>query len=290
MIFEGFIGNESLCQQLSLTLEQGRLPHAVILEGPTGSGKRTLAGILARACVCTSQGERPCGVCPACKKAIAGSHPDIIVESGGAAARSFHVDAVRRIRSDAYIKPNEASRKIYCLFEAQTMSEQAQNALLKVLEEPPEGILFILTCPSASALLPTIRSRSLILTLEPPTEQSGANPEAEALASQILRELVLPDESAVLKTCASLIQNREMLRQVLDRLTLLFRDAAVLRVGGASLTRDPSAKELARLLTRDRLLALTELSIQTRRRVDLNANSTLLVTVFCAQLRAVAGY
>ncbi|WP_283609946.1 DNA polymerase III subunit [Faecalispora anaeroviscerum] len=289
MIFEGFFGNDSLRQQLSLALEQDRLPHAVILEGPPGSGKRTLAGILARACVCTAQGERPCGVCPACVKAKAGSHPDIIVESGSGAARSFHVDAVRRVRSDAYIKPNEASRKVYCLFEAQTMSEQAQNALLKILEEPPEGILFLLTCPSASALLPTIRSRSLILTLEP-REQAGEHPEVQALAAQILRELPLPDESAVLKTCAPLIQNRELLRLVLDRLTVLFRDAAVLRAGGTSLTRDLSAQELARQLTRDRLLALTELCIQTRRRIDQNANSTLLVTVFCAQLRAVAGY
>lgn len=289
MIFEGFTGNLSLREELSLAFEQNRLPHAVILQGPPGSGKRTLAQILARARVCTAQGERPCGVCSACVKAKAGSHPDIIIESGGTAARSFHVDTVRRVRGDAHIKPNEAVGKTYCLFEAHTMSEQAQNALLKVLEEPPAGVMFILTCPSASALLPTIRSRALILTLEP-QKQTGEPAPADALASQILRELALPEEAALLKTCAPLIQERDLLRQVLDRLTLLFRDAAVLRAGGTSLTKDPAATELAANLTHDRLLALTELSIQTRRRMEQNANTTLLVTVFCAQLRAVAGY
>lgn len=288
MIFQDFPGNNEIKEQLSRLFEEDRIPHAVILEGTPGSGRRVLAGILARAAVCTGEGERPCGVCPGCVKALAGSHPDIFTASGGTAARSFHVETIRFVRGDAYIRPNEASRKVYCLFAAETMSEQAQNALLKILEEPPAHVLFILTCGSASALLSTVRSRCMIFTLDPPAG-GRVDPAAAELAAKIVSAAAAPGEALLLQTTAPLIKDKDLFRAVLDRLLLLFRDACVLRAGGQSVTDEPAAAELSALLTRDRLLSLARLAGETRRNLEQNANAALLVTVFCARLRAAAG-
>ena len=131
MNFEGIRCSETVKQSLSLAFQEARLPHAILLEGPAGSGKSELARWIAKAAVCTGEGERPCGHCPGCIKAAAGAHPDITIVGGGTAARSFHVDTIRQIRADAYIKPNEAPLRVFLLEGAETMSEQAQNALLK---------------------------------------------------------------------------------------------------------------------------------------------------------------
>ena len=138
------------------------------------------------------------------------------------------MEAIRFIRSDAYIKPNEAPRKVYVLLEAQTMSEQAQNALLKILEEPPENVLFLLTVPSASALLATVRSRSQLLALEAP-QQAHAD---AALVNAVVDGLCAPGECELLFSTAPLVRDKETLRLLLADLILLFRDAGIRRAGG----------------------------------------------------------
>ena len=198
--------------------------------------------------------------------------PDIHIESGGTAARSFHVDAIRFIRSDAYIRPNESPYKVYLLFRAETMSEQAQNALLKILEEPPARVVFILTCDSAISLLPTIRSRAQIFTLQPVPEelaeqvvserfpdiplekvqsavkawegnigkaietlQEGEFQTAVGLACQIALAVVAQQEFLILQLTSPFVKDRNLFRTVLERLHTIFRDASVLRAGGLSL-------------------------------------------------------
>lgn len=325
MQFTGFAGNGDVKNQLSLAFDEGRLPHAIILEGPAGCGKRTLAAILAEAAVCSGE-DKPCGTCPGCMKAKANTHPDIYTASGGTAARSFHVDTIRFIRSDAYIKPNEAPCKVYLLLQADTMSEQAQNALLKVLEEPPAQVLFVLTCVSSASLLSTVRSRSQVFTLEPapleeavetvsrrmpeiPLEQiraaadswggnigrmlealqNGGPSAAVELAPQILSAITAPEEFPILRLTAPLIKDKDLLRAVLDRLLQLFRDACVLRAGGRALCREPQAEELCAALTRERLLSLITIAMKARQDLNRNANPALLVTALCANLRAAAG-
>lgn len=155
--------SEPVKKMLDTMFVQKRVPQALIIEGDH-TRTTELARVLASGLVCQSQENKPCGTCSGCIKARAGSHPDIYLAEGGLTPRSFKVEAIRAIRSDAYIQSQEGGRKVYLLFRAESMSAEAQNALLKVLEEPPADTVFILTCLTANRLLQTIRSRSQIIT------------------------------------------------------------------------------------------------------------------------------
>ena len=287
MNFEGISCSEGVKQSLSRAFAESRLPHAMILEGPAGSGKAELARWIAKAAVCTGEGERPCGRCSGCMKAAAGAHPDITIAGGGTAARSFHVDTVRQIRSDAYIKPNEAPLRVFLLEGAEAMSEQAQNALLKVFEEPPERVMFILTVTSAVKLLPTVRSRAQIFTLEGEEQPSDTD---LALTAAISQAIPASGEVMLLELTAPLIKDKERFRRVLQQLALLFRDACVLRAGGTScLSHQPEdAEALAHALTRGQLVRLLEYVQGAQKAQNQNANAALLVTTFCARIRTAA--
>ncbi|NCB63341.1 MAG: DNA polymerase III subunit delta [Clostridia bacterium] len=165
------IGNAAVKRRL----ESGRgLSHAYILAGPTGCGKKTLANLLSAALVCSGGGDRlPCAHCPDCRKAQSLVHPDII--RVGEEGKDVNVAAVRAMRSDAYIRPNEAGRKVYVVEHAETMNQSAQNALLKLLEDGPPYAAFLLLTDNAGAMLQTVRSRCEVLSLSPvtPAEAEG---------------------------------------------------------------------------------------------------------------------
>jgi len=158
-------GNRALKEQLLPRLSGGELGHALILSGPAGSGKHTLAGIISRAMVCDRTGTKPCGSCPACKKALAGIHPDIITVAPLEEGKAITVDQVRQMRADAHIRPNEAPRKVYVIEQADGMKDSAQNAMLKLLEEGPAYASFLLIAENPGGLLTTVRSRCETLSL-----------------------------------------------------------------------------------------------------------------------------
>jgi len=163
MGFEGLLGNDRLKENLHRSIHAGRISHFYLICGPEGSGKHTLARLLAAAVLC-KDAHKPCLTCPACRKVMAGTHPDVItVEDPD--KKTLSVESVRRMRADVYIQPNEADRKIYLL--PQELRVEGQNALLKILEEPPSYGVFILLAYNPEMLLPTVRSRCTELKLLP---------------------------------------------------------------------------------------------------------------------------
>ena len=164
-------GNTALRQRLGADIAQGALSHAMILEGPRGSGKRTLARALAMAAACAHRADPalplPCGECAACRKIREGLSPDVIRIVRPEDRATMGVESVRALREGLAVVPNDLDRKVYIVEDAHTMTVQAQNALLLSLEEPPSFVLFILLTEDAGALLETIRSRAPIYRMQP---------------------------------------------------------------------------------------------------------------------------
>ena len=171
MAFETLLGNDRLKQNLAESLAKGHISHFYLISGPKGSGKHTLAKLLAEAILC--QGDRkPCGSCVHCRKMRSANHPDFITVEDPE-HKNVAVKIVRQIRDDMFIRPNEADHKIY-LFP-QELGIEGQNALLKILEEPPAYGVFLLLTDNPDKLLPTVRSRCTELKLLPLEEKTIRN-------------------------------------------------------------------------------------------------------------------
>ena len=168
------VGNDALKSRLCRDIIDGKLPHALILEGAKGSGKHTIVKMCAAALACTEkQNDRlpiPCLVCHDCKKILENKSPDVIV-IGKEDKATIGVDAIRFLKEDVHTVPNDLEHKIYIIEDADRMTQQAQNALLLTLEEPPSFVRFFLLCENAGLLLETIRSRAPVLRTQSLSEE-----------------------------------------------------------------------------------------------------------------------
>jgi DNA polymerase-3 subunit delta' len=196
MGFETLLGNSRLKDNLTASLQQGKTAHFYLISGPRGSGKQTLAKLLSAAAMCEDK-NRPCGKCENCRKIMAGVHPDVITVTDPD-HKTVPVRIIRQMRDDVFIRPNEGNKKIYIF--PQELGIEGQNALLKILEEPPSYGLFLLLTENSEKILPTVRSRCAEFGV------NGGQPEEKAerpeLPMAYLKTVASGDEAQLLRFCA----------------------------------------------------------------------------------------
>ncbi len=234
--------------------------HATILIG-SEEKRRAKALEIAQAMVCTApEGQRPCGVCRDCRKTAEGIHPDVIPVERFMEAKDvggeLKVGPIRDLRSDAFIRPNEARSKVYLIENAQNMNQNAQNALLKVLEEGPPYAAFLLMTDRAGALLETIRSRCAAIHVG--EDDNGDETDAQALAFAQL--LVSGDEfqrADFLVRFENAKPDRPTQEHFLNGLEELLNDAVIGSATGRF--HSPAARSLAAARSSGQLLDWAEI-------------------------------
>ena len=261
---QGIVGHEDIIKHLDRAIINGKISHAYIFHGEDGSGKTTLARAFVKALQCQEKGSQACSNCVSCSQIDSNNHPDIIYVRHEKV--SIGVEDIRRqVNADIHVKPYKGPYKIYIIDEAEQLTEQAQNALLKTIEEPPGYALIILLATNIEVLLPTILSRSVVLNLKPIEEQkikeflmlnhnipdymaemaakfSGGNigkaikyalsGDFEKLKEDILHILKYMDEmelSEIISGIQTVSQNRTSLEDSIDLMMLWYRDLLMLK-------------------------------------------------------------
>ena len=186
--FKDIIGHKQVIEHLENAMKLNKVSHAYILNGEKGSGKKMLASVFAQALQCEEEGTKACGSCKSCRQAESGNHPDIIRITHDK-PNSISVDEIRdQLVNDVQIKPYSSKYKIYIVPEAEKMTVQAQNALLKTIEEPPAYAVIILLTSNASSMLPTILSRCVMLNMKPVPDKQ--------VKKYLMEHVQLPDYQA----------------------------------------------------------------------------------------------
>lgn len=166
--FPRLLGNADTARRLGRAIEDGTLSHAFLISGPSGSGKDVLAREIAAAVNCENlhgDGQLPCTVCSACKRIYADAFPDVKILKKPQDRATLGVDPVKDLREDMFLSSTESEKKVYIIDDAECMTPEAQNALLKVLEEPPSNVIIILLARESDKILTTIKSRAQYITM-----------------------------------------------------------------------------------------------------------------------------
>ena len=191
--FTELFGNDFHKNRIADSILEGRLPHALLIDGPRGSGKRTLALSIAAALNCeTAKNESyalPCGVCNSCRRIREGSFTDVKILGRSQDKATIGVKEIKDFRADMYLSATESSHKVYIIDDAESMTTEAQNALLIILEEPPKNVVIMLLCSGTDTVLTTIKSRTQYIATSRFTAEeldsyiTGVSAEARTLSS-----------------------------------------------------------------------------------------------------------
>ena len=264
---------------------RGTLSHALLF---TGSGDRAAAARFAAAALeCVGEGERPCGVCPACRKVLSGIHPDVITVQDPD-HKNIAVDVVRAIRADAYIRPNEGARKVYVFPDCALLTEQDQNVLLKVVEEGPPYAAFLFCAENAAVVLQTLRSRCVELKLHPAEEGGGEEIQAAEALCRCLAERKRGKVAELAVRLEKKRITREDLSALLERSRALCAAALLLQYGQEP---EESCREiapiLAKNLTKSQIMRTIELLQKYRGECTYNVGTGHVLGALAVELEGI---
>ncbi len=323
------IGNGNALGTVSSMIDGGRIPHSIVIYGKSGLGKKTLALYIAGKLLCEDV-NAPCGKCRTCKMLLGGGHPDFIRVAPSLKSGAYKLDEdLRKVVSDAYIAPSEGRYKIYLIADMDKTPQGSQNVLLKLIEEPPDHAVIILTASAKEYFLPTVLSRVISLGVSPVskdecreylsrnTDKSGDGiegavtamggnigaclefmdsktlPKAVDIARDIAMSVALKSEYDILMQFWRLQGNKELSLLCLSLLSEIFRDAVMLRMG---MSRDSligcandAAAELAKKLSDTRLSALCVIPEKYTASIVGNSNLTLCLNAIVADVMECVG-
>lgn len=320
-------GNRYLIGTLNNMRKNNRLAQSVIFYGEKGSGKKLFADYYTSLLLCeTPDGDAPCGKCPACRSVDYHSHPDVTYVPTEGKLEGYTVKIARAVSSDVCVKPNNnTGKKVYIFRDCKNMNAQAQNALLKLIEEPPEYACFIFTAESKSEFLPTIISRCVCFGVSTCTEEearhslieSGFNADETAaaikcfhgnigrctsyivdenlknqvdLTKRIADSIIRKDEYELNAAFFTVGSGRNDIYNILSMIDKLARDAAVL-------SRDENAPvigcykeaavQLSAMITAYQAVSIHNAIERGCRAVDANVNSSLVLAGVCAEIMEI---
>lgn len=280
--------NEEVKKKLSSAVDSGTLSHAILLTGGTEKERKELSLLLSQALLCENS-PAPCLKCNICKKVKSGIHPDVIITEGEAGKqRSIKIDTIRDIRSRAYIMPNEAPFQIFIILEASGMGEEAQNALLKILEEPPATARFILASRSRDDFRQTILSRVTPFAISEDSGQAAGekeNSKAVKAAEDIFSALITKNEAKIMLSTGALEKDKKNYKLALERMILMFRNSIISKYrtdSEVSITE----KKFADAFSEKEIINMQNVLKTLLSDADKNANDNLLVTRLVIELVA----
>ena len=284
MSLKDIIGDNEVCRQLTALTDSRRLPHAVIIESRDRNKAKAAVKELAKISVCGSEGIRPCNMCSSCKKAEKGIHPDIYRVEITDKKQAVGVGEIREMIASCYIKPNEAPVKVYVINDK--MTAEAQNALLKILEEPPRHVRFIISCEASTAMLKTVLSRSALFKLREDTQRTSdeSDEKAEEIAREIAEAIPKNTEMPLLVSVGKLGKDKVLAQKVFEKLSeyaSLALEEKFLHKG----IRQNHIAGLAHSLRKKSLVSLIDVTARAQKMLSQNCNMNLLATWYCAQIR-----